>query len=287
VSEDESLSLALQLMLWNEVRHLPVLRAGDGGLIGVISERDILHAHQLGNEDSVMLREQPVMSRPVREFMAHPPEHVHPEAELADAAADLSAKKLGCLLVVDGGALVGMLAVGDVLAPLAQVRIQEGWNAVATARSRRIAADTVASVMHPDPIRACPDDPLHVIAEKMLHAGVRHLPIVDGEERVLGIVSDRDLRRAVGDPKNALAVEQGPGAAAALARMRAQHVMTSQPRMLEVGEPIENAVDALLTQRFGALPVVDADQHLRGIVSYVDVLRYIATADAPARLVSE
>jgi len=42
VAEDESLGLALQLMLWNEIQHLPVLRPADGRVTGMISDRGIL-----------------------------------------------------------------------------------------------------------------------------------------------------------------------------------------------------------------------------------------------------
>jgi CBS domain-containing protein len=91
VAEDESLALALQLMLWNDVRHLPVLRPADGRATGIISERDILPAHQRHRDENVMLR-------PARDFMVKPPEHIDPNAPLADAAADLAPRSSAACL---------------------------------------------------------------------------------------------------------------------------------------------------------------------------------------------
>ena len=59
---------------------------------------------------------------------------------------------------------------------------------------------TVEDLMSTTTIRATSDaDVLDVIAS-MVREGVRHLPVVDADDRVVGIVSDRDIRTAVGDP---------------------------------------------------------------------------------------
>jgi acetoin utilization protein AcuB len=257
VAENEAIGRALQLMLWNDVRHLPVLRPDDERLTGVLSERDILRAHQ-------QLPGEEVLEHAVAEFMTQPAEHIHPNADLADAAADLSTKKLGCLPVLDAGELVGIVAVEDVLAVVAQLPIPRPASAI---------DETVAAVMSREALAMREDDRVPDAAARMLRAGVRHLCVVDGEQRVLGIVSDRDLRSVLGDLRVAETASTLP---AALAELRLGKVMTPNPRSVQPDAPLSEALDALLVERFGALPVVDAEERLCGIVSYVDLLRRLS-----------
>ena len=51
--------------------------------------------------------------------------------------------------------------------------------------------------------------------------------------------------------------------------------MTLSPFLLHPEEPITKAVGRLVDERVGALPVVDAKSRLVGIVSYLDVLRFL------------
>ena len=261
IGEDETLALAWQLMLWNDIRHLPVLRSMDGKLTGLLSERDILRAHQAESPALVARRQ-------VRDFMVSPVDHIHPDAEVADAAADLAVHKLGCLPVVELGEVVGIVTVSDLLATLAQLP---------ASRPRPNGAAGVASIMYPEPIALHPDDSLLVTAERMLRAGVRHACVVDGEGELLGIVSDNDVRRVLGDARQAL--EQSHPKAA-LSRLKVGDVMTAEPRTVDQEDSIRVALDLLLRERVGALPVVDAGGRLRGIVSYLDVLKHFAGQDA-------
>ncbi|MBC7172468.1 MAG: CBS domain-containing protein, partial [Polyangiaceae bacterium] len=99
----------------------------------------------------------------------------------------------------------------------------------------------------------------------------RHLPVVDGDGRVIGILSDRDLRSAVGDPLRAQVPKQplsphDPGQA------RVTSAMTPEPRTLSKDDPLSVAMTALLDERFGAFSVVDMEDRLVGMISYIDVL---------------
>jgi CBS domain-containing protein len=267
VAEDESLAVAQQRMLWSSIRHLPVRRKPDGRVIGVLSERDVLRSYR-------QLRAEPDgFNRPVNEFMTRPADHIHPEAELADAAADMATRKIGCLPVIEVGALVGIITTSDVLASVAQYpadyrRKEKGG------RGRE---GSVASIMFPDPIAMHPSDPVVTMAARLAQAGVRHACVVDGAGCIAGIVSDRDVRRVLGDPMRALTEESLP---AVLRELRVEHIMTANPRTVLEDEPISCALSLLLSTRFGALPVVDANDRLRGIVSYLDVLKHFEQASS-------
>jgi CBS domain-containing protein len=255
ISEEETLGRALQIMLQNDIRHLPVLRSDGSRLTGVLSERDVLRAHRDRPGEEALLQSQ------IREFMSSPAEHIHPNADLADAAADLCTKKLGCLPVLDAGQLVGIVAVEDVLAVVAQLPVPQPGDPI---------EEPVSAVMTRDPLTVHPDDRVISAAAIMQQRGVRHLCVVDGDLRPLGIISDRDVRRSIGDPRATPVDEDLPER---LTELRVASAMTPDPRTLPDDAPLGAAIDALLAERFGALPIVDEEDRLCGIVSYLDLLR--------------
>ena len=97
---------------------------------------------------------------------------------------------------------------------------------------------------------------------------IRHLPIVeDGALR--GIVSDRDLARFT-----SAAVHHEPEMARQRLRMPVSEIMTADPLTVEADDDVDDAIDLMVENRIGAVPVVDGtDGRLVGIVSYVDILR--------------
>src|SRR5690606_36429140 len=131
---------------------------------------------------------------------------------------------------------------------------------------------TVASLMIHKVEAAFSDDMLTDAAARMIARGIRHLPVVDGMMRVRGILSERDVREVTG---RALLETEEAERSRYVQRLRVGDVMTPDPRTIHEYEPLGNAVRALVDDRFGALPVVDEDDRLRGILSYVDLLRYL------------
>jgi CBS domain-containing protein len=260
IVEEDSLGHAQQMMQWGDIRHLPVVRTSDKRVTGMLSERDILRAYRTHPQQPELL------TMPVRDFMVTPVEHIHPNAELADAAADMTTKELGCLPVIELGELVGLVTVGDVLGALAQYPADYRRRA-----ALRKDSAVVASIMYPEPIAVHADDQLLTAAASMARIGVRHACVVDADGCIVGIVSDRDVRRAFGDPRRALAPEHLP---VRTRNVRVGQVMTRDPRTVDQDAPIDAALAELLNARVGALPVVDANDRLRGIVSYIDVLKY-------------
>jgi acetoin utilization protein AcuB len=92
---------------------------------------------------------------------------------------------------------------------------------------------------------------------------IRHLPVLE-EGRLVGIVSDRDLRSAapaLGDP----------GRTEALQNLRISDVMTRDVVSARPDDPIEEAANAMRERRIGCLPVVE-DGALVGILTSSDVM---------------
>jgi len=96
---------------------------------------------------------------------------------------------------------------------------------------------------------------------------VRHLPVVDGDTLV-GIISDRDLRR----PRWAETVDDWTSYYQISEDITVKDVMTSHPEVVHTYDNILKAVAIFRERRYGALPVLDKDQSLVGILSAQDLL---------------
>jgi CBS domain-containing protein len=242
VDAGDSLSTALQLMLWAAARHLPVLE--EGRLAGVLSERDILR-YQAEHGGSSAL------SHAVARAASMPPKFAHPDDSLTEAMARMRGSKVGCLPVVVEGELVGILTVSDVLAHQVQREFVGESD-----------APRAGEMMTKKPVVIGATDNLDLAVERMATNGVRHLPVVDGEGRLCGILSDRDIRPFSGRRE----LEVTP----------VENAMTRVVVSLGPDARRATLIDAFTRWHLSALPIVDEEQRPIGVVSYVDLLRTLA-----------
>ena len=250
IAEHESVAMAHQMMLWAGTRHLPVLR--DEILAGVISDRDVLPAIQGKNAHAIA----------VREVMTMHVETISPDATVTEASAKMASLRIDCLPVVKEHRLVGIVTSSDILAERGRLvfKASAGPSHIPLARD----------VMHKRLLTVGPETSLREAIEKLVRAEVRHLPVVDTDGRVVGMLSDRDLRTAVGDPREAMDNES-----LLIERATVEQVMRTAVVVVQEDASIVEIADAFLDERIGAVPVVDADEVLVGIVSYVDVLAHL------------
>ena len=97
----------------------------------------------------------------------------------------------------------------------------------------------------------------------------RHVPVLGAEDRLVGILTDRDLRRALPSP---LMEIDAAGREALVDDTPVSRVMTKDPTTIEPHATLEQAVGLLLERKIGALPVVDGGK-LVGIFTETDALR--------------
>jgi CBS domain-containing protein len=117
----------------------------------------------------------------VREIMSTEIVSVGPSATVAEAATLMGKQHVGSALVMDGERVVGIFTERDIVRALGA-----DFDA---------AGHVVADWMTAQPATVEPDVPVRQALDRMLDAGYRHLPVVEGGSTV-GIVSIRDLSRA-------------------------------------------------------------------------------------------
>lgn len=185
---EDNLGLAMQVMLWAGIHHLPVLDS-NGKLIGVLEDRDILERRiKVGAAADCEL---------VSSAMSLKVATVAPDEKVADAALRLIGRGASCLVVVDAGHMVGVLTTTDLIQHVAAPPLE-----------KNSSLPSVRDVMHKNPLTAAADDLLMDARARMASRGVRHLPVVDGKGQVVGMLSERDVRGAIGDPTRAEKLER-------------------------------------------------------------------------------
>lgn len=114
ISVSETLSTVEDIMTLGQVRHIPVVQAGR--LVGVVSHRDLLRA-SLSNLSDHRDDERRMFLHVVEiaRVMSTPPVVVGPDVTVGEAALIMAERKIGCLPVVDGDELVGMITETDIL----------------------------------------------------------------------------------------------------------------------------------------------------------------------------
>jgi acetoin utilization protein AcuB len=131
---------------------------------------------------------------------------------------------------------------------------------------------TAQDLMTKSPATVRPTTKVRRAVEILQTLDVRHLPVVDAGGALVGMVSDRDLR-ALALPSYAGTEYVGKVQRALDATIA--DLMSSDVLSVDLEAPASEVVELMLEHKIGAVPVVDADGALVGIISYMDVLRLL------------
>ncbi len=129
----------------------------------------------------------------------------------------------------------------------------------------------IIQIMNDDPVSVGVDEPFSV-AYRALSSGVfHHLPVVE-EKRLVGILSTLDVLKL----SYALLQDESGADDALMDRLyRIEKVMTPDPLSVSDRATLGEAAKALSAGGFHALPVVDLNQHLRGIITSTDLINHM------------
>ena len=241
VSKDTGLGEAMLLMDEWSCRHLPVVEHGK--LAGILSDRDIL-----GATGWLYDPDRRGVAGTVAEVMTTSPVTVTAEADIASASIEIISRGIGCLPVITAdGRLLGILTEIDLLEAYGNARL-DGFP--------QDSDPPAADHMTPDAVTVSPRCTLRQATEIRHDNYFRHLPVTE-RGKLLGMLSDRDLRRALG---------QGKGMDA-----RVVDVMSTESVTLAPEEPLTRAARLMARFRISSLPIVDG-RDLLGILTSTDVI---------------
>ena len=127
----------------------------------------------------------------------------------------------------------------------------------------------IGDYMSTEVVTANLKDGLRQTFYRMRERGIRHMPVLGDGESLVGVISDRDLRRPdwVDDEENVAHYYLLDNA------HKVEDAMTRDPWVVRPDDPIQEAVGLVLKHRIGVLPVVGAQRKLVGMISAVDMLR--------------
>jgi len=128
----------------------------------------------------------------------------------------------------------------------------------------------VKSKMERNPVTINPDASFYDARKLIREEGIRHLPVVDKNGKLVGIVTDRDIRGVGPSDATLLSVQE---INYLLGKLKVSGFMTPAETLLTVTPDtiIEKAVQLLHDNKIGSLPVVDGNE-LVGIITETDIL---------------
>ena len=152
----------LKILKRTGISGVPVIK--NRKIVGIITRKDLLRKPeetQLG----LLMTAKPVV--------------IEPDMEIREAARLLVTRRIRRLPVVEDGILIGLLSVADIIHALAQLKVKDEIKENYTSRTFALWEET----------------PLPVVGRVMEISGVDAIPILDAENRLQGMISERDLIR--------------------------------------------------------------------------------------------
>lgn len=288
VTPETPLAQVVELLLRRGIKAVPVV---DGkGVVGIITGGDLLgrggmplsldmqcalpsamrdeHVQCLDFQD---LRAANVMSSPVQTLNI--------KTRVADALQFMAKGGLKRLPVVsDDGSLMGIVSRADVLKAMGLASSVAGHLDVLPDGIRGFARD----VMYRNVPTAGADTPLPDVLEKVVTSPLRRVVILDGDEKILGIVHDRDLlqyfarQNAPGIMARLIGFLSQPKAGFDVPSGTAKDVMTTKIITVPPHLPLSDVIQTLLENRIKRAAVADESGRLLGMVDRDTVLKGLA-----------
>ena len=126
--------------------------------------------------------------------------------------------------------------------------------------SKNPDALTVSDLMTPSPITVAPTALVDEARSLLSERRIRHLPVVDAEDRVVGLITKRDL--------------EGFSARGGEATKAVTFIMVKDVDTATADDAIGGAARHMFQTKRGCLPIVDADKRIVGILTEADFLRW-------------
>jgi CBS domain-containing protein len=255
---------ALMTMNENKYRRLPVVNAGNNKVVGIVTSMDIVDFMGGGSKYN-LIREKhdrnflAAINEPVREIMEENVITLKENADIDEAIETFLTKNVGGVPIVnDDNQLLSIITERDVIRNLLD-KIDEN--------------EVIDDYITRDVIKATPGERLKDVARTMVRNGFRRLPVVS-EERLVGIITSTDFIKLLGSDWAFNHIQTGN--VREITNVRMEEIMKRDVITAKEGDKLKDIAEIMVTNDIGALPVVDDNLRIKGIITEKDVLGYFA-----------
>ncbi|MBI5419665.1 MAG: CBS domain-containing protein [Deltaproteobacteria bacterium] len=126
----------------------------------------------------------------------------------------------------------------------------------------------VAKRMMRNPVYVDENDSMKKAMDLLREHGIRHLPVLKDGEKLVGILTETDIKQASPSPATALEIRE---IYYLLDKVKVKQIMTRRPYTISPGAPIEEAALIMREKKVGCLPVIENGK-LVGILTETDIL---------------
>jgi CBS domain-containing membrane protein len=310
---DHTVSHCLRFMKGRRVRHVPVVDLPNEGetkpyFVGVVSERDVL---RLNEPDVEVINKQNKDQRSLRQLLvnivARKPKSASPQTSVQEVIMIMTSHHIDMVPVLDDADLVGVITTTDLMKLFFKLdevihklcpELNKGAAPVDMASESVAKANILSSwisrgvqkIMTEQVISLEPQDDLARAIEVMQDEEIRHIPIMDEQEKFVGLVSDRDIlrnlpyagRRPPSPPKRFREHLFATNTWTKCLLLPLESIMVRKVLHISPGCSVCEAAQILYKKKISCLPVIDEQEKLRGIVTVTDLMRALLTAYEPA-----
>ncbi len=308
---DDTVETCLRFMKDNNIRHVPVVDnySEDGCrsyFVGIISQRDIArqispYVGKVGEEDT----DPRALRQTLGRIVTRKPRSVSPETPIPDMIALMVNTHVDVVPVLSNDSLVSVVTTVDIVKLFLRLkairrlctqphetgvhkRLVELLSAGADRATAVLSSvfQTAEDVMTQNVVALHDNDNLGNAMEAMKAGKFRHLPVIDNNSKLVGIISDRDIlyrlpfqskphARDIDTFRSGLfdVSRDDPGLKLPLKQVMTTDVIHILPQCA-----FDDAMEILQTRRIDCLPVVDEQDRLRGIVTLTDAMRGLLAA---------
>jgi CBS domain-containing protein len=310
---DHTVNQCLEFMKNHQVRHIPIMDIPYEGetkpyFVGVVSERDVLRLNASGPvQDGKLKRDQQALRQLLMKIVTRKPKFVTPETPIPQVITTMTSNHIDMVPVLESDDLVGVITTTDLIKLMLKFEetIHElcpipNQDLLAVDTSSESSSDEaeflhtwinreVREIMTEQVISLNPQDDIAKAMQIMQDNKFRHIPIIDEDDKCVGLVSDRDiLRNLPFAGKKSTASSQkfrenlfSSSFWSANFLMPIKSIMARNISHISADCRICEAAYILFKKRISCLPIIDEKEKIQGILTVMDIIHSLLSVYEP------
>jgi acetoin utilization protein AcuB len=309
---DDTIETCLEIMTENKIRHIPIVdnaaEEGEPFFVGIVSQRDIFRQMSpcMGKIDQADSNRK-ALKQLLVQIVTRKPKCASPETPIQDATAMMVENRIDSIPILFENDLVGIVTATDVLKLFAKLHAigQQCVDKTTTGPRRRFVdllagnsdnavwalssvLGTVKDIMTEEVVSLEEQDDVDKVMKVMQKGRFRHVPIVDRQKKLVGIISDRDVLRILPYRKGQRKPQSEVFRAELfdvepyepVVRQQVYRIMSRDVIHVKPDCGFYDVVKMLHEMKISSVPVIDEDKNLLGIATVTDVMRGLLAAYA-------